>query len=107
MLIEINKRIYKPKVDAENQRKLMLVIAENEDFSAYLDFATERDVAFSRYPIETTHLHYYFIKDEAIYKVPRKIVSKTFYYSLGPLISTMQAKAKIKNVVLPDYIANY
>ena len=107
MLIEINGHTYKPKVDSDNQRKLMLVLNENEDFSAYVDFATERDVAFSGHPIETTHLQYYFIKDEEVYKVPRKIASNTFYYSLNPLISTMQTKAKIKNVVLPDYIANY
>lgn len=120
MLIEIKNKIYKPKVNSENERRLMIFLGENEEFSVYLDVATDKNAQIwgavanqeSRVwpPVKKSipkTINYYFYKDEAFYKVPRKLYSGIFYHTMGPLISKIQERARKRKREIPDYIANY
>ena len=120
MLVEIKNKIYKPKVNSKNERRIMLFLGKNDDFSAYINLkgadsytpVPDHFGGFIFYGgggsnIQSADITYYFYKDEEVYKVPSRLTSDIFYHTMGPLISKIQEMARKRKREIPDYLANY
>lgn len=110
IIITSDSAVYKPRVDAKNKRRLMRVMQENEDFSVYVDFPGRTSGAMADGFSTWVDYHYYFVKDGTKYQLPYnklRISPSTYFETVEELILAMKIAAREKNVVLPDYIANY